>query len=59
MCSIEQQMTEIYCFVDDFLKAHPRRAQWRRSPNRRPRFTDSEVITIACCKAASAAEFTT
>src|SRR3989337_3106901 len=40
-------MTEIYCFVDDFLKAHPRRAQWRRSPNAAPAFTDAEVITIA------------
>lgn len=47
MTSIEHQMTEIYCFVDDFLKAHPRRAQWRRSPNAAPRFTDAEVITIA------------
>lgn len=40
-------MTEIYCFVDDFLKAHPKLAQWRHSPNGRSRFTDSEVITIA------------
>ena len=47
MCSIEHQMTEIYCFVDDFLKAHPACARWRRSPNSKPRFTDSEVITVA------------
>ena len=47
MCSIEHQMTEIYCFVDDYLRTHPQRAQWRRSPHRRPRFTDAEVITIA------------
>src|SRR5215210_4350082 len=47
MTSIEHQMTEIYVFVDDFLKAHPRRAGWRRSPNSCPAFTDSEVITIA------------
>jgi hypothetical protein len=40
-------MTEIYVFVDDFLKAHPRRAQWRRSHNAAPRLTDAEVITIA------------
>ena len=40
-------MTEIYCFVDDYLKSHPARAQWRRSPHRSPRFTDAEVITIA------------
>jgi hypothetical protein len=45
--SIEHQMTQIYCFVDDFLKAHPRRAHWRRSPHAAPGFTDAEVITIA------------
>jgi hypothetical protein len=45
--SIEHQMTEIYCFVDDFLRAHPAQARWRHSPNREPRFTDAEVITIA------------
>jgi hypothetical protein len=47
MTSIEHQMTQIYCFVDDFLKAYPRRAGWRRSPNAAPAFTDAEVITIA------------
>ena len=48
MCSIEHQMTEIYCFIDDYLKAHPRRAGgWRRSPNSQPAFTDAEVLTIA------------
>jgi hypothetical protein len=40
-------MTEIYCFVDDYLKSHPARARWRRSPNSKPRFADSEVITVA------------
>jgi hypothetical protein len=45
--SIEHQMTEIYCFVDDYLKAHPHCARWRRSPHSEPRFTDSEVLTIA------------
>ena len=45
--SIEHQMTEIYCFIDDYLKAHPRQARWRRSPHATPRFADSEVITIA------------
>jgi hypothetical protein len=39
-------MTEIYCFVDDFLKANSRLAQWRVSPNAEPIFTDAEVITI-------------
>lgn len=47
MCSIEHQMIEIYCFIDDYLKAHPRRAGWRRSPNAKPAFTDAEVLTIA------------
>jgi hypothetical protein len=45
--SIEHQMTEIYCFIDDYLRAHPRCALWRRSPNASPAFTDSEVLTIA------------
>ncbi len=45
--SIEHQMTEIYCFVDDYLKAHPALLRWRGSPHSRPRFSDSEVITIA------------
>lgn len=47
MSSIEHQMAEIYCFVDDYQKAHPQLAQWRRSPNSAPAFTDAEVITIA------------
>jgi hypothetical protein len=45
--SIEHQMIEIYCFVDDFLRAHPAQARWRDSPDREPRFTDAKVITIA------------
>jgi hypothetical protein len=40
-------MTEIYCFIDDFLKARPALSGWRRSPNADPRFTDAEVLTIA------------
>ena len=47
MASIIDQMTEIYVFVDDFLKAHTRLAHWRNSPNALPAFTDAEVITIA------------
>lgn len=47
MRSIDHQMTEIYCFIDDFLKAHPGCAGWRRSPNSAPTFTDAEVLTIA------------
>jgi transposase len=47
MPTIEHQMTESYCFVDDYLKAHPELALWRRSNNAEPAFTDAEVITIA------------
>lgn len=46
MPSIIDQMTDIYCFVDDFLKNHSGLADWRRSPNASPAFSDSEVITI-------------
>ena len=45
--SVEHQMTEIYCFVDEFLKAHPKLAQWRHSPHAQPHFSDAEVLTIA------------
>jgi transposase len=51
VCSIEHRMTEIYCFVDDFLKARPALSGWRRSPHASPRFTDSEVLTIALLQA--------
>jgi hypothetical protein len=47
MCNLEYRMTEIYCFVDDYLKRHPASARWRRSPNGRPRFPGAEVLTIA------------
>lgn len=44
--SVTDQMTALYTFVDDFLKAHPGQAGWRRSPNGTPGFTDAEVLTI-------------
>lgn len=47
MNTIIDQMTQIFCFVDDYLLAHPERARWRSSPNSTPAFTDSEVLTIA------------
>ena len=47
MGSIEHEMTVIYVFVDDFLKAHPSLSSWRRSNNSQPVFTDAEVLTIA------------
>ena len=46
MPPIIDQMTEIYCFVDDFLKDHSVLADWRCSPNAAPTFADAEVITI-------------
>jgi transposase len=57
MQSILDQVTAIYVFVDDFLKAHPHATQWRRSHHGHPAFTDAEVITVAllqgCLGAAS------
>jgi transposase len=50
--NVEHQMTELYCFVDDFLKAHPRLAQWRHSPHAQPQFSDAEVLTIALLQGA-------
>lgn len=52
MCSIEHQMVQIYCFIDDYLKVHPRQARWRRSPHCAPRFTDAEVLTVALLQGA-------
>jgi transposase len=46
MASIVEQMTAVYVFVDDYLRAHPAQSQWRRSNHRDPAFTDAEVITI-------------
>jgi transposase len=45
--SVDHQMTEIYYFVDEFLKTHPALACWRRSPHARPQFSDAEVVTLA------------
>lgn len=47
MQSINDRLTEIYVFVDEYLKAHPQRAQWRKSNNDQPIFSDGEVMTIA------------
>ena len=46
MNSIVDTLLQIYVFVDDFLVANPDRANWRRSNNAQPDFTDAEVITI-------------
>jgi hypothetical protein len=45
--SIEHQMTELYCVVEEFLKAHPGLAPWRHSPHAQPHFSDAEVLTLA------------
>jgi hypothetical protein len=45
--SIDDQLIEIYYFVDEFLKKHPKFAQWRESNYDAPKFSDAEVITIA------------
>lgn len=45
--SINHQLTTIYCFVDNFFKAHPSLAAWRTSNHNAPLFTDAEVLTIA------------
>lgn len=47
MQSIVDQLTVVFCFVDDSLKAHPHLTAWRTSNHSHPAFTDAEVITIA------------
>ena len=46
MPSIIDHLTEIYVFIDDHLKQHPEKAQWRGSNNSEPVFSDTEVLTI-------------
>jgi len=50
--TITDQMTQLYVFVDDYLKAHPAQAAWRRSNNAAPIFTDAEVLTIGLLQGA-------
>jgi hypothetical protein len=45
-------MIESYCFVDEFLKAHPALGHWRRSPHAQPRFSEAEVLTLALLQGA-------
>ena len=44
---LETHLLECYLFVDDYLQSHPKVADWRRSNNNDPEFTDAEVIVIA------------
>ena len=46
MASIEDQLTAVYVFIDDYMKAHPTATQWRRANNKQPEFTDAEVLTL-------------
>ena len=41
MPSIIDHLTEIYVFIDDHLKQHPEKAQWRGSNNSEPAFSDA------------------
>jgi transposase len=52
MPSIIDQLTEIYVFIDDHLKQHPEKAQWRGSNNDEPAFSDAEVLTIGLSQSA-------
>src|SRR5262245_11214372 len=45
--SINDQLTEIYFHVDEYLKKHPKAARLRKSNHSQPKFSDAEVITIA------------
>lgn len=47
MKKILEKMTEIYCFVDDFLQTNPQVSNWRRSNHNNPPLSDAEVLTIA------------
>lgn len=47
MKKILDKLTEIYCFVDDFLQNNRKLADWRRSNNGSPKFSDAEALTIA------------
>jgi Transposase DDE domain len=47
MFSIEDQLVQLYVFVDDFCQTRPDLADWRHSPHRHPAFSDAEVLTIA------------
>ena len=52
MPSINDHLTEIYVFIDDHLKQHPEKAQWRQSNNAEPAFSHAEVLTIGLSQSA-------
>lgn len=45
--SISDCLVAIYSFLDDWTRQNPTLAQWRRSNNHDPAFTDAEVLTVA------------
>ena len=47
LSSLDDSLTALYVFVDDFLLARPDLAAWRHSPNQQPAFSDAEVLAIA------------
>jgi hypothetical protein len=47
MSSLEDHLTALYVFVDDFCRARPALAAWRHSPHHHPLFSDAELFTIA------------
>ncbi len=47
MLSIKEHLTILYVTVADFFDTHPAVRGWRQSNNRRPEFTDAEVLTMA------------
>lgn len=46
MLSISEQLTLVYCLVDDGLKNEKNGCQWRKS-NHHPKCTDAEIIAVA------------
>lgn len=54
MSSIDDHLTELYVFVDDFCHTRPDLAAWRRSPHQHPAFSDAEVLTIALAQSSLA-----
>src|SRR3982751_7087159 len=47
MLSIEDQLVQLYVFVDDFCQTRPDLADWRHSSHQQPAFSGAEVLTIA------------
>ena len=46
MLSIKEQLTLVYCLVDDCLKSQANQGEWRKS-NNKPKCTDGEIIAVA------------